>query len=135
MITIDELKTHLYFEQIEAISGTDDTIITAAIDAAISEAKGYLHKYDLSAIFGAAGDDRNKLLVLFLKDIAIYHYINLANPGTDYKERKDRYTRAIAWLEAVQAGQVVPDLPLATQPDNTMGGVTWSANPKRENYV
>lgn len=135
MITIDELKTHLYVEQIEAISGTDDTIITAAIDAAISEAKGYLHKYDLSAIFSAAGDDRNKLLVLFLKDIAIYHYINLANPGTDYKERKDRYTRAIAWLEAVQAGQVVPDLPLATQPDNTMGGVTWSANPKRENYV
>lgn len=135
MITVEELKTHLYAEQIEAISGEDETIITAAIDAANSEAKGYLHKFDLAAIFGATGDSRNKLLMLFIKDIAVYHYINLANPGTDYKERKDRYTRAIAWLEAAQAGVVVPDLPLAAQPDNTMGGVTWSANPKRENYV
>jgi phage gp36-like protein len=134
-ITLDEIKTHLYDEQIEAISGTDDTILTAAIDGATQEAKGYLHKFNIPAIFGEVGDARNALLVIFVKDIAIWHYINLANPGTDYKSRQDRYNRAVSWLKSVQAGEVVPDLPIAVQPDNTAGSVSWNSNYKRENYI
>ena len=134
-ITLEEIKTHLYDEQIEAISGTDDTILTAAIDGATQEAKGYLHKFDIPAIFGVVGVARNALLVIFVKDIAIWHYINLANPGTDYKSRQDRYNRAVSWLKSVQAGEVVPDLPLAEQAENTAGSVSWNSNVKRENYI
>ncbi len=133
-IDIDELKTHLYGEQIEAISGDDDTIITAAIDAATAEAKGYLHKYDADGIFSATGEDRNSLVVLFVKDIALWHYINLANPGTDYKVRQDRYNRAIAWLKSVQAGDVMPDLPLP-EGDIPGDGYTWGSNQKRFNHI
>lgn len=134
-ISIEELKTHLYDEQVEAISGDDDTLLTAAIDGATQEAKGYLHKFDTEAIFEATADERNALLVIFVKDIAIWHYINLANPGTDYKAREGRYNRAVAWLKGVQAGEIVPDLPIAEQPENTSGSVSWNANPKRENYI
>lgn len=134
-VSIAELNTHLYGEQISAISGDDETIITAAIDAATAEAKGYLHKYDVEAIFSATGDARNSLVVQFVKDIAVWHYINLANPGADLKIRQDRYNRAIAWLKSVQAGEVVPDLPAATEDENTTGPVSWSANQKRTNYI
>lgn len=39
-LTIEELKTHLYRENVEAITGGDDTIVLASIDGAIQEAKG-----------------------------------------------------------------------------------------------
>lgn len=134
-ITVEELKTHLYAEQLEAISGDDETLLISAIEGAVQEAKGYLHKFDLVAIFGGTGDARNALLVIFVKDVAIWHYINLANPGADYKLRQDRYNRAVAWLKSVQAGEVVPDLPIADQEENTAGSVSWSSNTKRENYI
>lgn len=44
-ITPKELETHLYKENIEAISREDETILTAAIDAAVQEAYGYLGAY------------------------------------------------------------------------------------------
>lgn len=36
--------------------------------------------------------------------------------------RKERYERAIKWLEGVQAGKIIPDLPLATDEDGTPTG-------------
>lgn len=145
-LTIEEINTHLYGEQLEAISGTNtETLLTAAIDGAVAEAKGYLHDYDTEAIFIDAGStgghgapeppERNKLLVIFVKDIAIWHYLNLANPGTDLKVRQDRYKSAIAWLKSVQAGEVVPDLPKKTPTENAAGGLAWGSNPKRGNYI
>jgi len=41
-LTKNELKTHLYEENVDVISRNDETILTAAIDAAVQEAKGYL---------------------------------------------------------------------------------------------
>lgn len=131
-----ELGSHLYEEQFEAISGTDETIITAAIDGAVAEAKGYLHKYDKDAIFAAVGDARNALLVIFVKDIAVWHYINLCNPGTELKIRQDRYNAAIAWLKLVQKGDIVPDLPLPAPVDGEITGpFKWGSNPKRDNHI
>ena len=49
-ITPKELETHLYKENIEAISREDETILTAAIDAALQEAYGYLGAYDRKKI-------------------------------------------------------------------------------------
>ena len=58
-ITPKELETHLYKENIEAISREDETILTAAIDAAVQEAYGYLGAYDRKKIFEATGSQRN----------------------------------------------------------------------------
>lgn len=134
-ISVEELKTHIYAEQMNAISGADDTIVTAAIDAATAEAKGYLHAYDTAAIFAAMDAARNSLLVLFIKDIALWHYINLANPGVELRVKQDRYKSAIAWLKSVQAGEIVPDLPLPTGDDLPSGSFTWGSNQKRYNHI
>ena len=39
-LTPEELRTHLYKENIDTIAREDETIVTAAIDAAIEEASG-----------------------------------------------------------------------------------------------
>lgn len=134
-LTIDEIKTHLYAEVVDAIGEDDVTILQASVDGAIAEAKGYLHAWDIAAEFAKTGADRNALLLIFLKDIAVWHYINLANPGTDLKLRQDRYNAAIAWLKGVQRGDIVPDLAASTAVEGTAGNFTWDSNTKRENHI
>ena len=78
-LTIQELNTPLHDELVETITRGDATIAEAAIDAAIAEAKGYLSRFDCTRIFSASGSKRNQLLLIFVKDIAIWHLINLGN--------------------------------------------------------
>ncbi|MDR1454099.1 MAG: DUF1320 domain-containing protein [Tannerella sp.] len=135
-LTAEELKTHLYGESLQAIGGDDGTILAAAIDGAVAEARGYLAAYDRDTIFGAKDAGRNALLLIFVKDIAVWHYINLSNAGTELRLRQDRYERAVAWLRAVQKGEVTPDLPVAVDEDGTnpKATVIFGSNPKREQH-
>ena len=137
-ITQEELKTHLYAENVRLIQGEDTTILTAAIDSAIAEAKGYLAHYDRRVLFEAKGAKRNALLLTFVKDIAVWHFIVLCNAGADLEFRRFRYERAIAWLRAVQKGEVVPDFPpldedLDGKPDPP-GEYIFGSNPKRHQH-
>lgn len=136
-ITPDELKTHLYKENIRLIQGDDDTILLSAIEGAEEEAAGYLAKYDRKEIFAQQDSRRHPLLLIFLKDIAVWHFITLCNAGADLDFRRFRYERAISWLKAVQKGDVSPSLPLldadgdghADNPEYLYG-----SNPKRDNH-
>ncbi len=137
-ITPEELKTHLYKENVDVISREDETIITAAIDAAVQEAWGYLGDYDRDKVFSAKGDERNSLLLIFVKDIAVWHFINLCNAGTELELRQDRYDRAISWLRQVQKGEVTPCLPVIDndgdgKPD-TAGQYLFGSNPRRSQH-
>lgn len=136
-ISLEELKTHLYNAQIEIISGADDTIPLAAIDTAVSEARGYLSKYDRDAIFAAEGKQRNDFLISIIKDMAVFHYLKLCNYAADLEFRTYLYQRAVDWLKQVQKGQVVPDLPILDAdgdgtPDHR--DFLWGSNPKRSQH-
>lgn len=133
-LTINELNTHLYGENIDVITRDDETIVTAAIDGAVAEAKGYLGDYNTDSIFSASGTARNALLLIFVKDIAVWHLINLSNPGVDFDLREKRYDAAIAWLKGVQKGNVTPDLPRIDISTDNPGIVTFGSNAKRENH-
>lgn len=131
----DEMKTHLYAENIEAISGGDETIMTAAIDAALQEAKGYLSAYNKDEIFSKVGNERNALLLMFIKDIVTYHFLVLCNAGVELKLRQDRYERAISWLKAVQKGDLTPDLPAKDIADNGgIGVMKYGSNPQKSQH-
>lgn len=137
-ITPEELETHLYKENIEAISRKDGTILTAAIDAAIEEAYGYLGAYDRKRIFSATGSRRNPLLLIFVKDIAVWHFVNLCNAGCDLELREKRYDRAVAWLRQVQKGETTANLPVIDndgdgKPD-TAGEYIYGSNPRRNQH-
>lgn len=131
----EEMRTHLYKENIDIIARDDKTIVAAAIDAAIEEASGYLSSYDRERIFAAVGDKRNALLLIFVKDIAVWHFVNLCNAGTDLQLRQDRYERAVAWLRSVQKSETKPNLPLAEGAEGesipAVGEYIYGSNPKR----
>ncbi len=135
-IVEDELKTHLRSEQLSAISRNDDTIAPAAIDGAISETKSYLGDYDTEEIFSKTAGERHPLLLIFVKDIAVWHFIILCNVGTQFEIRQKRYDRAIKWLEGVQAGKITIELPKKTDADGnaTKVPVKFSSNPKRTQH-
>ena len=130
-LTAEDIKTHLYSENVEVISRGDNTLLVAAIDAALAEAKGYLTAYDIATEFEKKGDKRNAILVVFLKDIAVWHFLTLCNAGSDLQLRQDKYERAIDWLKSVQKGSVVPDLPLLEKPT---GAILFHSNRKRINH-
>lgn len=133
-ITIEELKTHLYEENVGIITRDDDTIIIASIDGAIQEAKGYLSAYDKERIFNAKGNKRNALLVIFVKDIAVWHFINICNAGTDIELRKHRYDRAVDWLKAVQKGDVTPDFEKKQEENKQTGTIIYGSNTKKNQH-
>ncbi|MGB4134251.1 MAG: hypothetical protein BWY89_00046 [Bacteroidetes bacterium ADurb.BinA012] len=136
-VTPQEINTHLYGEQLTAISGSSTEDLTRAIHAAIAEARGYLTAWnvdeELSKSPGANPDTRNPLLVIYIKDIAVWHYINKCNVDTSLELRRDRYGRAVDWLKEVQRGAVNPGLPAMPEAERT-GVVIFSSNPKRNNH-
>lgn len=137
-ITPEEIYTHLFEETVAAISGEDQTLLLAALTGAQAEAKGYLHAFDTDAIFTATGESRDAMLVIWVKDIAVFHYINIANPAVNYEARERRYNAAIAWLKGVQKGRIIPDLPVKTSTSGESENATqyrFGSNPKRSNHI
>ncbi len=133
-ITADELTTHMYSENINVISNNDPAIVQDAIDGATQEAKGYLGGYDTEKIFATNTDERNALLLIFVKDIAVWHFVNLCNAGTDINLREARYNRAIDWLKGVQKGNITPDLPKKTDESGKTGEIIFGSNLKKNQH-
>ena len=98
----EDFNTHLYPEIIDTISREDDLILDDAIEAAIGEAESYLGRFDTDALFEATDDDRDKTLLLYVKDITVWHFIAVCNADTDIDMRESRYNKAINWLKNIQ---------------------------------
>jgi phage gp36-like protein len=145
-LTKEDFKTHLYREIIEEITRNDDTIIAKAIKAAISEAKSYLSRYNLVALFG----DPNSIPIVEPEvesehlrnlsiDIACWHLIKLSNPNVNIELFRTGYQDAIKFLEKVMKGQADPEgwpykADNANTSENENSFVQWSSNRKRSNH-
>ena len=134
-LTPDEINTHLYGEVVEEISRDNADLMQNAIDTAIDEAYGYLRAYDVDAIFSTTGSDRNNALLVFVKDIAIWHFINLSNVAVEMELRLKRYEKAIQWLQKVQDGKTNPQLPVkeVIPPQQDKSYIKWGSN-RKTNY-
>ena len=81
---------------------------------AIEEMSGYLRpKYDCGKIFAAEGDARNRQVLMYACDIALYHMASSLPQRMGMDIREKRYEKALDWLKKVQEGIILPDLPLA----------------------
>ena len=131
-ITQEDFKVVSSEASRKAITGADPDNISNAIAEAQEEVAGYLRpKYDTDLIFAIEGNGRNRQLVMYTADIALYNMIASLPNRMGYETRKERYERAIKWLEGVQAGKIVPDLPIATDDtgnDISQGGVLAYGN-------
>lgn len=132
-ITEEDYKVVIGDAALKVITQTDEANRTNAEAEAIEEMSGYLRpKYDCTAAFTTEGEQRNRQLVMYACDIALYHMVSAMPQKMGSEIRKERYERAIKWLEGVQAGKIIPDLPIATdESGNTPTGTTiYSSEPK-----
>lgn len=92
----------------EVTDGTDATIDDAEL-AAQAEMESYLaSRYDVANIFNKSGNARNPLILMYMIDISLYHLHARVNPRNIPDIRRERYERAIKWLEMVAAGELSP---------------------------
>ena len=115
----------------KVISQSDPKTVSNAEVEAIEEISSYLRPvYDTKAIFETEGDERNRLIVMYTADIVLYHLVASQPQRMGSEIRKERYDRAIKWLEGVQSGRIVPDLPLAVFDEGTAFGTSFRSAPK-----
>lgn len=117
-ITDEDYKVVIGDQALKVVSQVSEANRINAETEAIEEISSYLRpKYDTDSIFQAEDDDRNRLIVMYTCDIALYHMAASMPQKMGIEIRKERYERAVKWLEGVQSGKIVPDLPLATGDD------------------
>ncbi len=141
IISQADLATNIYAEIITEITRADSTIADRAINAAISEAKMYLARYDLVQLFGTGSAEpvvQDEYLQSLVKDLACWHLLRLSNAGVDFTAYRTAYQDAISTLKNIMAGQAQPagwpylDTTTETTPDGD--AINWSSNPKRNNF-
>lgn len=131
-LTITQMKSHIYPGVSSAISNNDATLLQDAIDAAIDEAKGYCGRYDIAQLFDS-GTPR-PMLLNWVKSIAKWQFIGLANPNIDYEDARARYEDATSRLKDIQSGKLIPqDWPLASPAERSQTWHVSSATKKRQN--
>lgn len=140
IITIADLGTNLYPEIIEEITRADTSVADAAIAAAVNEAKMYLGRYDLDALFGTdteAPTVVDPYLQSVVKDLSCWHLLRVANPGADYAAFRTAYLDALAALKEIRNGAANPQgWPYADNTPSTPDGeaINWVSNERRNNH-
>lgn len=145
-ITDEDYKVVIGDSALKVVSQTSEQNRANAEAQAQEEISSYLRPtYDCEKIFATSpplegsgvADSRNRLIVMYTCDIALYHMVSAMPQKLGSEVRKERYERAIKWLEGVQAGKIIPDLPLATDDDGetiSAGLILTSQKPLRHNW-
>ena len=133
-IDTEDYDASIHAEILDSLLRSDMSLIEICEDRAVAEMRGYMRtRYDVDAIFGARGAERNALVLMMAIDISIYHAFSIHNPQKMSPLRQRRYERAIEWLKGVQTGAIVidgaPTLPTETLAKN--GYYQMASNPKR----
>ncbi len=114
-VTVEDYKSVIGATALNIITQADADNRQRTETIAIEEISGYLRpKYDVAAIFAATGTNRNAQMVMITCDVVLYHLTASQGQKMGMEIRQQRYERAIKWLEGVQKGNIVPNLPIAT---------------------
>jgi phage gp36-like protein len=133
-ITKEDFGTTIRERYLDAITEFDDDILESATNTAIEEIKSYLtNRYDIDEIFNKTGNDRSLIVLMYVKDMTIYHLHSLINPRKIPEHRITRYEQALDWLNKVNNGIINPDLPLMQGGEKNY--ILYGSNPKRNNHL
>jgi len=116
-LTLEDFGQVIYGYQVDEITEGNNTIVLQALAAGEEETRSYLeintnrHEsmdgrliYDVDAIFGATGADRNALILQQAVTLAKWHLVQLCNADVIYEQAKERYDRAVSWLKMLSSG-------------------------------
>lgn len=140
-LLVGDMNTHIYQENLDEIVRSDNSIIYDAIDSAIAEAKSYLARFDLMAIFGDGETEpvhQDENLKNKVKDLALWQLVALGQANIKIDLARTRYEDAIRWFEKVSEHKINPALPMpgdnAETDTNESGSIDWNSLPKRNNH-
>lgn len=116
-ITSPDLSTGLYPEIKQLLARFSETVILIACKTAESEVESYLSKrYLIRPELEKPTEERDHLLVMICRDIAIYHLYAVAETIPDKVEK--RYDDAIRILEDYATGKMIlVGVPAAPKPE------------------
>lgn len=137
-VNIEDYDASVHREILDALVRDDQSLVEICEDRAIAEMRCYLSKrYDCDAIFSAAGEDRNQLVLMMVIDIAVYHIFCIHNPQKLSQIRKDRYERAVEWMRAVADEEISIDgVPLLPEDERAAkASLMFKSNRKRVNRL
>jgi hypothetical protein len=138
-LSIEDYKAVVDNKTLDVINQSDPANLVRAEGYAIDEISGYLRAaqsnktgirpYDVAAAFAKTGDGRNRQLVMYTVDVALYHLIAWLPQRIGFDIREIRYKRAIEWLESVQAGKVILDIDLVLEddPEDAGNSIRWGS--------
>lgn len=116
-------------------------IMDKAIKEGIGQAKSYLNRYDIVAIFGNDENEpsfQDDWLDSLVKDLICWKLIKLCNPNINLELFRTAYEDAVKELDKVQKGITDPTWPLRVDDDGTpldeSGHIYWNSNIKRNNH-
>ena len=93
-ITEEDYKVVVGETAFKTIAQADEANRIMAENEAMEEIACYLRpKYDCESIFAAEGDERNRQIVMYTCDIALYHMVSSMPQKMGSEIRKERYAR------------------------------------------
>lgn len=117
-ITQDDYASLIKDTTLLQVINNDVPMLTEVEAMAIGEATSYLAiRFDTATIFATEGDDRDKTLLMFVMDIALYHLHARVSPRQMSETREKRYERAIEWMQKVASGELATSLPVIEDED------------------
>ena len=100
-------------QEIEELTAYSAITLDTASLLAEAEMLSYLNaSFDMATAFAATAENRNRLLVMYGCDIAIYHLCARMAQHSVPDIREKRYDTALEWLKMVSQGKLTPPLPL-----------------------
>ena len=124
-LEVEDYGVQIQDYELDALTNGVDALRLKSELAAQAEMESYLRdRFDVAVIFSKTADDRNKLIVMYLIDMALYHLFSNLTPRTVPDIRADRYRAAIDWLRRVAKGELNPGLPLVENEDGSTNGTS-----------
>lgn len=133
-INPEDYDASIHREILDALIREDESLLEVCEDQAIAEMRGYLSsRFDCDKIFAATGSERHPLVLMYAKDITLYHVFCIHNPQKISKIRIDRYERSLEWLKGVSRFEIsVEGLPAKEDADTRNASpFQMRSNPKR----
>ena len=133
-ITDTDYDATIHTEILGVLTRNNPTVKQTAEREAIGLASSYLNgKFDCATIFNQTGDNRNPVILMFVKDIAIYNMHSIHNPRAIPDIRVKRYDDAIEWLKSLNKDQANP-VNLERSTNKYKDDIQYGSNPKRQNH-
>jgi phage gp36-like protein len=136
-IQSNDYDATIHAEILTAITRNNPDVIADCEETAIEDVKGYLSsRYDVDEIFSQTGSNRHKIIIQYVKDIAVYRMHIAHNPVKMPESRVVIYEQTVKALENIQKGRINPvGLPLLPGENNSNTNyIKFGSNTKRSNH-